>query len=312
MEAFIDNCTITGPGAGARWLFTVRSPMKATPKPEETTTSTTTATATTTTTTQLASALSRDRELAFGSGSAQGRLAPLLALLDEHVQEPPAGAAAKNLAAADLGAGTAVFTTAFAEHFPWLQWAAVDTRSSETEAALDTMCAECEPEEIVGGKRLCFVSEGPCVVREGDVVRLRGLQQRQDLNGKLGTVCAREGAERFSVQLEASTTKVSLKPTNLAFERPGYVAPREHLDTALRPGGSAHARTVPRACRWAAAWSQQERPTPTEWQTAELARLRSEVSLSMPRSIVREVASVVRASAEPVCACIALAGASAD
>ena len=201
----------------------------------------------------VATALARDRELAFGSSSTQGRLAPLLAVLDEHVHEPPGGDVATSKGhAVDLGAGTAVYTTAFAEHFPWLLWTAAspkeDAESSaespigiiQTQEALKVMCDECEPAEVSAGKRLCFISEGPCAVREGDVVRLRGLQQRHDLNGQLGTVLCGTSCDqqpvteppiaRVPVQLEGSSTKLSLKPINLVYERPGCV------DASVRAG----------------------------------------------------------------------------
>jgi hypothetical protein len=194
----------------------------------------------------VSTALTRDRLLAFGQASggshdAAGRLAPLLSLMDKHVHEPTAGSVAP-VHAVDLAAGTAVYTTAFAEHFPWLQFHASDaidpgssreypTGLAQTKEALCAMRAECEPEAVTSdGRRLLFVSDGPCAVREGDVVRLCGLQQRTELNGALGTMCtvSKSGAavaanERLAVLLEGASTPMALKPANLLFEKPGCV-----------------------------------------------------------------------------------------
>ena len=192
----------------------------------------------------VSTALTRDRLLAFGrqqaggsSHDAAGRLAPLLSLMDKHVHEPAAGSDAA-IHAVDLAAGTAVYTTAFAEHFPWLHFHATDiidptssreypTGLAQTKEALCAMRAECEPEAITSdGRRLLFVSEGPCAVREGDIVRLNGLQQRAELNGALGTMCKASkivaaASERFGVLLEGASTPMALKPANLLFEKPG-------------------------------------------------------------------------------------------
>ena len=209
-----------------------------------------------------------------------GCLAPLLALLDEHDRED-FPAAAKN--AVDVAAGTAVYTTAFAEHFPWLQFHASDrldpgstieypTGFHQTREALCAIAAECDPVEMVDDRKLLFVSEGPCAVREGDVGQLQGLQQRPALNGQLGLMCKEattspgaSSSGRFGVQLLESATSapMAIMRDNLRFERPGWVGASMSSPSGMS-GGDA-------------------------WQAREIERLRSEVRRLIKREVVRGV-----------------------
>ena len=189
----------------------------------------------------IRAAIARDHGLAFHPS--KPRLEPILGILKRYMNSDDAAGAngfpslaqAPSLAV-DLGAGTAVYTVAFSEQWPFLRFIAtdrVDPESSDvyptglhqTRESLRLMAAECEPAPVANGRQLLFVDgAGPCAVRAGDIVRLDGLQ-RADLNGKTGIILKkRPDGERFAVRLHGSDSAgpMAIRAKNLRFEQPGW------------------------------------------------------------------------------------------
>lgn len=229
----------------------------------------------------ISAALARDRHLAYDGG----RLEAIEAVLEPHLKH----VSAELEQAVDLAAGTAVYTCGFANTWTRFNFFAVEREDStstalyptglrQTHEALRILDEECRPAHVApaveghsgsgdgGARKLLFVSQGPprCAVREGDLVTLKGLQSQPELNGRKGiALSARQGGDRFAVQLEGETEPKALKPANLEYEQPGWLHHR-----ASRPAGDIAAAE------------------------GELERLRAEVSLLERQAAVSSVTAM--------------------
>ena len=249
----------------------------------------------------IAAAIARDRHLAYGDGSTSPRLAPILQLLDPHVQKALTGSS--NRYAVDLCAGTAVYTVAFAEQWPELQFYAAEREDSgstlayptglhQTREALRAAAAECDPVDVADGRRLLCISEPdggtPCAVREGDVIRTMGLQ-RAELNGKLGVALnKRSDGERIAVQLQGDHEPKAFRAKNLAFEQPGGTLdsiPAHELER-LRLEVMQLAR---RQCILGVSACELDLKRPQTWENKDIRAMRGKCTLVTCMSVLSQV-----------------------
>ena len=249
----------------------------------------------------ISAAIARDRQLAY-SGEAP-RLKPILELLEPFVEKVLTSSTASKRCAVDLGAGTAVYTVAFAEQWPSLTFYATEredpgsldaypTGLHQTREALKVAATECDPVEVANGRRLLCIAEAdgpPCAVREGDVVRTTGLQ-RAELNGKLGVALKkRPDGERIAVQLQGDDAEPkAFRAKNLAFEQPG--AALDSLTASelerLRLEVTQLAR---RQCILQVATCELDLQRKETWESGELQALRGQCALVTCMSLLSQV-----------------------